>query len=333
MAVAFTSNLNANTEAVARAIWSKIQNKTRINNAPNNLKNLWTLKSRVNHNATVNYNQKFYKKLNAPLASSNNKQKFPDVAETIPKKSFARILKLSRTKQFSAINELSALQRNAAKAKKIAANRAASNTKIEAIKKKRITNLVRLLKLNNLKNDPIEAGHKINNLRPGQRFINKTPLLRALTNQDIKNLREFWRQAKPSEKKNITSILRSEANNLRNRRAAANAAALASASARANQVRANNAAALRNKRNRITTLGNDILKQVGGFGKGTYFRATPGAYNRTAARFKNRINGVNKKALTNYINSLKITNKWKGKNNGNANRAKAVINILFPSKN
>jgi hypothetical protein len=65
MAVAFTSNLNANTEAVARAIWSKIQNKTNIKNAPNNLKNLWTLKSRVNHNVKPNTTNKYYK-LNAP---------------------------------------------------------------------------------------------------------------------------------------------------------------------------------------------------------------------------------------------------------------------------
>jgi hypothetical protein len=145
----------------------------------------------------------------------------------------------------NSIRRLANNQKAANALKKAENNKRRVNNKIAANKQKRLQDLVRMLKLNNLiKNDPIAANQKINNLRPGQRFINKRPLLKAITNQDkinLKEYKEFWRQAKPSEKKNITSILRSEANNLRNRRAAA---ALASASASAKQYRANNNAAL-----------------------------------------------------------------------------------------
>jgi len=115
MAVAFTNNLNANTEAVARAIWSKIQNKTRKNNAPNNLKNLWTLKSRVNHNAKPNTTNKYYK-LNAPKTAANYGaasapavNEFSNALNTFPVKPNSRFKRLkNRVKRMGVKKNVSA---------------------------------------------------------------------------------------------------------------------------------------------------------------------------------------------------------------------------------
>jgi hypothetical protein len=56
-------SLNANTEAVAKAIWDEISNKNwnAMANKPNSLKHLWVLKTRVNQNANPNTLSKYYK--------------------------------------------------------------------------------------------------------------------------------------------------------------------------------------------------------------------------------------------------------------------------------
>ena len=62
-----TRSLNANTEAVAKAIWDEIstKNSKAMEKEPNYLKHLWVLKNRVNKNAKSNTLIKYYK-LNAP---------------------------------------------------------------------------------------------------------------------------------------------------------------------------------------------------------------------------------------------------------------------------
>lgn len=368
------NSLNKNTEAIARAIWAQVQNGyVKQNGNLNGLNQLKIVKKRITNGyykpkpgmfagLTGMFSGKASPKIpnNAAAPPANGSENSVVSFQPKPNSAVKRVRnwakKLTAKKlnaspaaaNINVIRRLSANQKAAAAVKKAGNNKRRAINKIAANKQKRLQNLVRMLKLNNLiRNDPLAANQKIYNLRSGQRFINKRPLLRAITNQDKINLKRYLNQEK-TLRQNITNIKRRDeplsaqekliANAKAANKAAANAKAkenanIAAASARASQLQANTNAALQNQRNRIAALGNDILKQVGGFGKGSYFKVTPGAYNRTAAKFKNRINGVNKKALTNYINSLKTTNKWKGKNNGDANRAKTVINKLIPSKN
>jgi len=149
-----------------------------------------------------------------------------------------------------------------------------------------------------------------------------------------------------SNNKNISKENRENINKaiirLRNRRSKAERenAAAASASASANQVRANNAAALRNKRNRIAT---EIWNRAWG-GPGGLRAAKPSNFPQIAQEIKKKLNITtlnNANALKNYMKSKNFKNKWAslthppgrfgGRGQGNINRSIGIINAM--SKN
>ena len=266
-------NLNKNTEAIARAIWDQVQKGQNTINA-SKLKKVQNLIIKGNH-----YKPKpgvfaglkgMFGRGNASAAappangSENSVVSFQPKPNSAVKRVRNWAKKLTAKKlnaspaaaNINVIRRLSANQKAAAAVKKAGNNKRRAINKIAANKQKRLQNLVRMLKLNNLiRNDPLAANQKINSLRPGQRFINKRPLLRAITNQDKINLKRYLNTEK-TLRQNITNIKRRDeplsaqeklianakanaANNIAIANAKANAAnniAIAAAQARANNL-------------------------------------------------------------------------------------------------
>jgi hypothetical protein len=196
MAAPFPSNppnLNKNTEAVARAIWAQVQNGyTKQSGNLNGLNKLKIVKKRL-----VNQEYKPKPGMLAGLkrmfgrGNANAANEFSNALHAFPLRPNSVVKRVRNW-----VKKLPAKKSNAS-----AAAVKKTENKIAANKQKRLQNLVRMLKLNNLiRIDHIGAIQKINNLRPRQMFINKRPLLRAITNQDIKNLREYFRQQTSRQK-------------------------------------------------------------------------------------------------------------------------------------
>lgn len=249
-------SLNKNTEAIAKAIWAQVQNGyVKQNGNLNGLNQLKIVKKRITNGNYYKPKPGMFAGLKGMFGRGNASAAAPpangsenSVVSFQPKPNSAvkRVRNWAKKLTAKKLNAspASANQKAAAAVKKAGNNKRRANNKIAANKQKRLQNLVRMLKLKNLiRNDPWAANQKINSLRPGQRFINKRPLLRAITNQDKINLKRYLNQEK-TLRQNITNIKRrdeplSAQEKLIANAKAANNIAIAAAQARANNLQKN----------------------------------------------------------------------------------------------